>query len=216
MGPVFVVWGPKATCGNTCPPTFRFSGQRARKQTVGLRPSLRHGNVPDLGNNALIAQRTKTRRKFLRRTPGIHRAASRRWKRSVISRKWRPDRESNSGARICSPLRNHSAIGPGARRCLVFGVGSTGACRFRRRKCDDRPFDQSLVGLTGAEAPSVPKSRPARSSLTILRPQPRHMFSFLPSTRCERRCERTWWPVAQRRSCRTCIIRLDSGHPPDA
>ena len=26
--------------------------------------------------------------------------------------KWRPDRESNPGARICSPLRHHSAIGP--------------------------------------------------------------------------------------------------------
>ena len=25
---------------------------------------------------------------------------------------WRPDRESNSGARICSPLRHHSAIRP--------------------------------------------------------------------------------------------------------
>ena len=25
---------------------------------------------------------------------------------------WRPDRESNPGARICSPLRHHSAIGP--------------------------------------------------------------------------------------------------------
>ena len=28
--------------------------------------------------------------------------------------RWRPDRESNSGARICSPLRNHSAIRPWA------------------------------------------------------------------------------------------------------
>jgi hypothetical protein len=27
--------------------------------------------------------------------------------------KWRPEPESNRRARICSPLRNHSAIGPG-------------------------------------------------------------------------------------------------------
>ncbi len=32
---------------------------------------------------------------------------------SAISKmNWRPDRESNPGARICSPLRHHSAIGP--------------------------------------------------------------------------------------------------------
>ena len=30
-----------------------------------------------------------------------------------IERKWRPEPESNRRARICSPLRNHSAIGPG-------------------------------------------------------------------------------------------------------
>jgi hypothetical protein len=30
----------------------------------------------------------------------------------VTTRNWRPDRESNSGARICSPLRHHSAIRP--------------------------------------------------------------------------------------------------------
>ena len=28
--------------------------------------------------------------------------------------RWRPEPESNRRARICSPLRNHSAIGPGA------------------------------------------------------------------------------------------------------
>ena len=30
-------------------------------------------------------------------------------------REWRPEPESNRRARICSPLRNHSAIGPEAR-----------------------------------------------------------------------------------------------------
>src|SRR4051812_10143559 len=30
----------------------------------------------------------------------------------AASRKWRPEPESNRRARICSPLRNHSAIGP--------------------------------------------------------------------------------------------------------
>ncbi len=32
--------------------------------------------------------------------------------RAADAAAWRPDRESNPGARICSPLRHHSAIGP--------------------------------------------------------------------------------------------------------
>jgi hypothetical protein len=35
----------------------------------------------------------------------------------IPCKEWRPDRESNPGARICSPLRHHSAIGP--ERALV-------------------------------------------------------------------------------------------------
>ena len=35
---------------------------------------------------------------------------------------WRPDPESNRGARICNPLRHHSAIGPErGRELLRFG-----------------------------------------------------------------------------------------------
>jgi hypothetical protein len=33
---------------------------------------------------------------------------------------WRPEPESNRRARICSPLRNHSAIGPTAAMCAGF------------------------------------------------------------------------------------------------
>ena len=33
---------------------------------------------------------------------------------SSLFAKWRPEPESNRRARICSPLRNHSAIGPRA------------------------------------------------------------------------------------------------------
>ena len=32
--------------------------------------------------------------------------------RAMLDSKWRPEPESNRRARICSPLRNHSAIGP--------------------------------------------------------------------------------------------------------
>src|SRR3546814_13634587 len=31
---------------------------------------------------------------------------------------WRPEPESNRRARICSPLRNHSAIGPPTQECV--------------------------------------------------------------------------------------------------
>lgn len=67
---------------------------------------------------------------------------------------WRPDRESNPGARICSPLRHHSAIGPRARICAGSPVVSTapvyfsapgglrqrgrGGCRAVRRRASDR------------------------------------------------------------------------------
>jgi hypothetical protein len=40
--------------------------------------------------------------------------------------RWRPEPESNRRARICSPLRNHSAIGPPARKCVGSGRKSTG------------------------------------------------------------------------------------------
>ncbi len=30
----------------------------------------------------------------------------------IVTRRWRPNRESNSGTRICSPLHSHSAIRP--------------------------------------------------------------------------------------------------------
>jgi hypothetical protein len=43
--------------------------------------------------------------------------------------RWRPGPESNRGARICSPLRHHSATGPsGCRRETSAGEGlDTGA-----------------------------------------------------------------------------------------
>jgi hypothetical protein len=36
---------------------------------------------------------------------------------------WRPDPESNRGARICNPLRHHSAIGPKRGRELLRFAG---------------------------------------------------------------------------------------------
>ncbi len=36
---------------------------------------------------------------------------------------WRPDPESNRGARICNPLRHHSAIGPERGRELLRFAG---------------------------------------------------------------------------------------------
>ena len=38
--------------------------------------------------------------------------------RDDVQGKWRPEPESNRRARICSPLRNHSAIGPEERDAL--------------------------------------------------------------------------------------------------
>ena len=68
---------------------------------------------------------------------------------SRISR-WRPDRESNPGARICSPLRHHSAIGPrcGKARGFAQGIGakSTIAPAIHGN------LDQSPLGV-GATAP---------------------------------------------------------------
>ncbi len=57
----------------------------------------------------------QTRRGIRRNAPitsvdGL-RASCRRTGRPLRTH-WRPDRESNPGARICSPLRHHSAIGP--------------------------------------------------------------------------------------------------------
>ena len=50
-------------------------------------------------------------------------------------RNWRPDRESNPGARICSPLRHHSAIGP---RCAAEGANASFWARGQpcRSACD--------------------------------------------------------------------------------
>ncbi len=53
---------------------------------------------------------------------------------SKTENRWRPDRESNPGARICSPLRHHSAIGPrcGRRKCFVLSARSTTTCSWTR------------------------------------------------------------------------------------
>ena len=40
-----------------------------------------------------------------------------------VTAEWRPRPESNRGARICSPLRNHSATRPSRR--AVTGAGAT-------------------------------------------------------------------------------------------
>src|SRR4051794_20471606 len=47
---------------------------------------------------------------------------------------WRPEPESNRRARICSPLRNHSAIGPGRAHAFAATVasGSTPCCAAAR------------------------------------------------------------------------------------
>src|SRR5215213_1101248 len=50
-------------------------------------------------------------------------------KRRLFPKGWRPEPESNRRARICSPLRNHSAIGPPPRpagTALAAAVDSAG------------------------------------------------------------------------------------------
>ena len=58
--------------------------------------------------------------------------------------KWRPEPESNRRARICSPLRNHSAIGPGSEGGLCGELGAwvkpSRATFFSRQPT--RAFDQ--------------------------------------------------------------------------
>ena len=67
------------------------------------------------------------------------------------TRKWRPDRESNPGARICSPLRHHSAIGP--RRAQMRGFA--GVVKRRSRFL---PFRRSVVGMLLGKKPGTARA----------------------------------------------------------
>ena len=56
---------------------------------------------------------------------------------NAADRRWRPDRESNPGARICSPLRHHSAIGP---RCGKARGIAQAPCPSQPPRADPRQF----------------------------------------------------------------------------
>ena len=64
---------------------------------------------------------------------------------------WRPEPESNRRARICSPLRNHSAIGPGNGGAFVvsFASGSTPNASSVHLSMNDswRSFPPFIYGL---------------------------------------------------------------------
>src|SRR5438045_8563291 len=65
---------------------------------------------------------------------------------------WRPEPESNRRARICSPLRNHSAIGPRAgpfpeHRFWVKPVNSTRSAGIGHGRSS---FDQRRLALAKA------------------------------------------------------------------
>ena len=66
-------------------------------------------------------------------------------------KEWRPDRESNPGARICSPLRHHSAIGP--RRAQMRGFA--GVVKRRSRFL---PFRRSVVGMLLGKKPGTARA----------------------------------------------------------
>src|SRR5436190_22631828 len=82
--------------------------------------------------------------------------------------KWRPEPESNRRARICSPLRNHSAIGPPRAKwaglawlstapALVLGDASRGVPGAKRIQADPRfRASAALPGLRGDHARPAP------------------------------------------------------------
>ena len=53
----------------------------------------------------------------LTQAKSVPHSAKMRGSRCNLIQKWRPEPESNRRARICSPLRNHSAIGPHGAMC---------------------------------------------------------------------------------------------------
>ncbi len=65
------------------------------------------GDGPGSGSERRRGASSRRVRKW---TPGVQSRTGRR----AHGCKWRPEPESNRRARICSPLRNHSAIGPGS------------------------------------------------------------------------------------------------------
>src|SRR5438105_4557578 len=96
-------------------------------------------------------------------------------------RGWRPEPESNRRARICSPLRNHSAIGPeelGGALVASFALGSSPCGRSRAAhpvscgspwKPHSRPsFDERQLARAEAADMSAPSTRGTRVGRTSL------------------------------------------------
>src|SRR3954454_4103458 len=73
---------------------------------------------------------------------------SRRSRSSKLLKCWRPEPESNRRARICSPLRNHSAIGPPRAKWAGLAWLSTGAALAFPHAC--RPFPGAKRAPAGA------------------------------------------------------------------
>src|SRR3954468_19756516 len=94
---------------------------------------------------------------------------------------WRPEPESNRRARICSPLRNHSAIGPeelggalvasfalGSSPCLALLATSTVPLRFSGQAPRPLVFLSTAVGARGRcryERPSTGHTDTPRQAL---------------------------------------------------
>lgn len=108
-------------------------GHRGRSRCTRVRddPGFR-------GQSAQAQARADRKRTFVRHCEASPQRRRRRVRPAVVSvgdylhasalrhtsmmRKWRPEPESNRRARICSPLRNHSAIGPGRAGCFGAAV----------------------------------------------------------------------------------------------
>src|SRR4051794_25825011 len=100
---------------------------------------------------------------------------------ATILKGWRPEPESNRRARICSPLRNHSAIGPeelggalvasfalGSSPCLALLATSTGHLRFSVQAPRPLVFLSTAVGARGRcryERPSTGHTDTPRQAL---------------------------------------------------
>ena len=108
---------------SSCPlpdsPFGRLTGVRFR----GIGPLSQR--IDSIGGKSFAKSRPQKRRKTKDfRRHGIPLLANPRAKSLNTLGVWRPEPESNRRARICSPLRNHSAIGPGNGGAFVVSFAS--------------------------------------------------------------------------------------------
>ncbi len=110
---------------------------------------------------------------------------------------WRPRPESNRGARICSPLRNHSATRPSGRRRV------RGGCSIAERRTKEQPPKAPVDSAMRADRIGAgPPERPADEDLQ--RPKPCYMSPTTPAG------ERSLWhrsAIGQGPGCGEAIFR---------